>query len=117
MFSEDNFFFDLERVQKRVNLVKPPSEIGCIQSKISEGFKGFTGDQWKNWVCIYSFFALKGVIPSGYYGIWIAFVHACQLPCRKVITKEYMEAEHKLMRFCVMLRSLLWEGEVHTKHA
>ena len=36
---------DLERVQKRVNLVKPPSEIGCIQSKISEGFKGFTGDQ------------------------------------------------------------------------
>ena len=48
---------DLEREQKRVSLVKPPSEIGCIQSKISEGFKGFTGDQWKNWVCIYSFFA------------------------------------------------------------
>ena len=108
---------DLERVQKRVNLVKPPSEIGRIPSKISEGFKRFTADQWKNWVCIYSFFALKGVIPSGYYGIWIAFVHACQLLCRKVITKECMEAEHKLMRFCVMLRSLLWEGEVHTKHA
>ena len=55
---------DLERVQKRVNLVKPPSEIGRIPSKISEGFKGFTADQWKNWVYIYSFFALKGVIPS-----------------------------------------------------
>ena len=108
---------DLERVQKRVNLVKPPSEIGRIPSKISEGFKRFTADQWKNWVCIYSFFALKGVISSGYYGIWIAFVHACQLLGRKVITKECMEAEHKLMRFCVMLRSLLWEGEVHTKHA
>ena len=67
MFSEDYFFFDLERVQKRVNLVKPPSEIGRIPSKISEGFKGFTADQWKNWVCIYSFFALKGVIPSGIF--------------------------------------------------
>ena len=109
---------DLERVQKRVNLVKPPSEIGHIPSKISEGFKRFTADQWKNWVCIYSFFALKGVIPSGYYGIWIAFVHACQLLCRKVITKEEcMEADHKLMRFCVMFRSPLREGEVRTKHA
>ena len=109
---------DLERVQKRVSLVKPPSEIVCIQSKFSEGFKGFTGDQWKNWVCIYSFFALKGVIPSGHNGMWTAFVHSCQLLCRKVITKEEcMEADHKLMRFCVMFRSPLREGEVHTKHA
>ena len=28
-----------------------------------------------------------------------------------------MEADHKLMRFCVMFRSPLQEGEVHTKHA
>ena len=39
---------DLEREQKRVNLVKPPSEVGRIPSKISEGFKGLTADQWKN---------------------------------------------------------------------
>lgn len=98
---------DLERVQKRVNLVKPPSEIGRIPSKISEGFKGFTADQWKNWVCIYSLFALKGVIPSGHYGMWTAFVHACQLLCRKVITKEEcVEADQKLMRFCVMFEAL-----------
>ena len=36
---------DLQRLQKRVNLVKPPSEIGRIPSKISDGFKGFTADQ------------------------------------------------------------------------
>ena len=36
---------DLQRKQKRVNLVKPPSEIGRIPSKISDGFKGFTADQ------------------------------------------------------------------------
>ena len=39
MFSEDYFFFDLERVQKRVNLVKPPSEIGSIQAKFLKGLK------------------------------------------------------------------------------
>ena len=98
---------DLERVQKRVSLVKPLSEIGRIPSKISEGFKRFTADHWKNWVCIYSFFALKGVIPSGHYGIRTAFVHACQLLCKKVITKEEsLEADQKLMRFCVMFEVL-----------
>ena len=66
----------------------------------------------KTWI------ALKGVIPSGHYGTWRAFVHACQLLCKKVITKqECMEADQKLMRFCVMFRSPLREGEVHTKHA
>ena len=98
---------DLQRLQKRVNLVKPPSEIGRIPSKISEGFKGFTADQWKNWVCIYSLFALKGVIPNEHYGMWTAFVHACQLICRKVITKEECnEADQKLMRFCIMFEAL-----------
>ena len=45
---------DLQSLQKRVNLVKPLSEIGQIPGKISDGFKGFTADRWKNWVCIYS---------------------------------------------------------------
>ena len=105
---------DLQQLQKRVNLVKPPSEIGRIPSKISEGFKGFTVDQWKNWVCInfYSLFALRGVIPNEHYGMWTVFVHACQLLCRKVITKEECnEADQKLMRFCIMFEALCRKKE------
>ena len=45
---------DMQKLQKHVNIIKPPSEIGHIPSKISEGFEGFTADHWKNWVCIYS---------------------------------------------------------------
>ena len=98
---------DLQRLRKHVNLVKPPSEIGRIPSKISEGFKGFTADQWKNWVCVYSLFALKGVIPREHYAMWTVFVHAFQLLCCKVITKEECkEADQKLMRFCVMFEAL-----------
>ena len=98
---------DLQRLQKRANLVKSPSEIGRIPSKISEGFKGFTADQWKNWVCIYSLLALKGVIPNERYGMWTAFMHACQLLCRKVITREECnEADQKLMGFCIMFEAL-----------
>ena len=41
------------------------------------------------------------------YGMLTAFVHACQLLCMKVITKEELnEVEEKLMRFCVMFEAL-----------
>ena len=53
--------FDL--LQRRVDAVIPPPEIGRIPSKFSTGFSGFTADQWKNWVCYYSAFALKGILP------------------------------------------------------
>ena len=92
-------------------------KLGTSQEKFLKGLKDSLLTSGRTGYVFTPFFALKGVIPSKYYGIWIAFVHACQLLCRKVITKECMEAEHKLMLFCVMLRSLLWEGEVHTKHA
>ena len=72
---------DMQKLQKRVNLIKPPSEIGRIPGKISEGFKGFTADQWKNWVLIYSSFALKGVISSQHYAMWTKFVLACRILC------------------------------------
>ena len=51
-------------LQRRVDAVIPPPEIGRIPSKISTGFSGFTADQWKNWVCYYSAFALKGILQS-----------------------------------------------------
>ena len=98
---------DLQRLQKRVNLIKPPSEIGHVPGKISEGFKGFTADQWKNWVCIYSLFALKGVITNQHYAMWTHFVQACQILCSKVITKEEcQEADQKLLSFCKMFEVL-----------
>ena len=45
---------DFELLQRRVNAVVPPPEIGRIPSKITTGFSGSTADQSKNWVCYYS---------------------------------------------------------------
>ena len=58
---------DFDLLQRRVNAVVPPPEIGRIPSKIATGFSGFTTDQWKNWVCYYSAFALKGILPKEHY--------------------------------------------------
>ena len=60
-------------------LLYPPPEIERIPSKISTGFSGFTADQWKNWVCYYSAFALKRILPREHYDAWMCFVTACRL--------------------------------------
>ena len=69
--------FDL--LQRRVDAVIPPPEIGRIPSKISTGFSGFTADHWKNWVRYYSAFALKGILAREHYDAWMCFVTACRL--------------------------------------
>lgn len=98
---------DLQHLQNRVNAVKPPSEVGRIPTKILNGFAGFTADQWKNWVCVYSLFSLKGIIPSNHYTMWADFVQACQILCSKVITiEECSAADEKLMSFCKRFQEL-----------
>ena len=85
---------DFDLLQRRVNAVVPPPEIGRIPSKIATGFSGFTADQWKNWVCYYSPFALKGILPKEHYDAWMHFVTACRLICCQSVTMEQcLEAE------------------------
>jgi hypothetical protein len=74
----------LQMIQKRVNAVIPPPEIGRIPTKIASGFAGFTADQWKNWVCYYSVFSLKNILPKKHYDTWLHLVNGCRLICRKV---------------------------------
>ena len=46
----------LEIMQERANKIKVPSDIGRIPNKIatSDGFSGFTIDQWKTFILIYA---------------------------------------------------------------
>ena len=69
--------FDL--LQRRVDAGIPPPEIGRIPCKISTGLSGFIADQWKNWVCYYSAFTLKGILPREHYDARMCFVTACRL--------------------------------------
>lgn len=98
---------DFELVQRRVNAVVPPPEIGRIPSKIATGFSGFTADQWKNWVCYYSAFALKGILRGEHYDAWMHFVTACRLICCQSITMEQcLEAESRIVKFCKLFENL-----------
>lgn len=92
---------DFHIVQKRVDSVSPPPEIGRIPTKIAHGFSGFTADQWKNWTLYFSLFALKGILPSRHYKVWTLFVDACRIICSYSVTFENCnEAHQKLVQFC-----------------
>ena len=88
---------DFNIIQSKVDSILPPTKIGRIPRKISSGFDSFTAEQWKNWILVYSVFALKDVLPPQHYRCWCLFVDACILFCQLVITPNSVTTAHKLL--------------------
>ena len=88
-------------LQTRVDAMTVPSDIGRIPRKIMSSFGGFTAEQWKNWIVVYSMFALRGVLQQQDYVCWQTFVLACFFLCRRTITSvDLMKADLLLIKFC-----------------
>ena len=73
-------------IQEKVNQIIPPSKIGRIPRKIEFKFASFTADEWKNWILIYSIFALNGVIGSEHFQCWSLLVDSCIILCQPLIS-------------------------------
>ena len=92
---------DLQRVQERVDAVRVPTNIGRIPGKIAKSFSGFTADQWKNWVTIFSPYALYGILPEEHYRCWLLFVKACKLISAPLVPLADIASSHSfLVQFC-----------------
>lgn len=61
------YFKEIERI---VSKIKTPRSIGRLPLKIASGFSGFTADQWKNWITVFSPVALKHILNSADYRCW-----------------------------------------------
>lgn len=97
----------LHEIQRRVDSVKVPVDVGRIPRKIASGFSGFTANQWKNWTTIYSLFCLKGLIDKKHYDVWFDFVQACIIMCSRVISTERLElADRYLQTFLTKFANL-----------
>ena len=71
-----------------------------IPYKISSHCAGFTADQWKNWIYIYSTLRLKDLLPSNHYKCWLLFQDVCCLPLRPSSSAVQLErAGTKLREF------------------
>lgn len=80
-----------------VSKFKTPQNIGRIPLKISSGFSGFTADQWRNWIVIFSPICLKGILCASHLRCSLLFVQACRLLCTRIITVEAVEQADKYL--------------------
>lgn len=88
-------------IQEFIDGILVPSDIGRIPSKIASGFSGFTADQFKNWIMIYSIPALFNILRPEQLECWRHFVLACRILCKQCLSRNDIElAECLLLRFC-----------------
>src|ERR1043165_1498821 len=76
---------DLELMEKRAKAIKVPADLGRIPNKIatSEGFSGYTADQWKSFILIYATPLMWDLLSASDREILANFVRACfLLTCR-----------------------------------
>lgn len=109
IWCEDGFLTKekLREVQKRIENVEAPSDLGRLPGKISSNYGGFTASQWKNWVLYYSLYALEGILGDEHVNCWQNFVLACRHLCKPCITKtDLIIADRKLLDFCRKVESL-----------
>ena len=98
---------DFWEIQKRVKNISVPQDIGRIPYKIDSGMAGMTADQWKNWTCIYSLYALQGLIPKEHLDCWWLFVQACIILCQPIISQSDIDrGDRFLVEFCQRFQTL-----------
>ena len=90
----------LEKLQERIEDISSLSDIGRLPGNIKSNYGGYTAAQWKNFVLLFSMYALKDVLPDQHLHYWQSFVLACRLFCKPCITKtDLTVSDCKLMHF------------------
>ena len=90
----------LDKLQERIEDISSLSDIGRLPGNIKSNYGGYTAAQWKNFVLLFSMYALKDVLPNQHLHYWQSFVLACRLLCKPCITKTgLMVSDCKLMHF------------------
>ena len=89
-----------------------PEGIGRLPSRMSTHFGGFTADQWRNWITIYSAICLWNIIPKEHWECWNLFVKAVKMiSCRVIKLSDLSEADSLFLAFCVRFQELYGEKE------
>ena len=98
---------DLSTIQRRIDAVSVPSDIGRIPYKIEHAFYSFTADQYKNWVLHYSIICLHGLLSTEYLECWRHLVLACRYLCQHILKpNDVIIADALLLRFCTRTERL-----------
>lgn len=95
------------QLQQKVDCITPPPRVGRIPRKIESSFTSFTADEWKNWIMLYSSFALYNVIDAPHYNCWSFLVDACSVLCQPIVSRHNINQAHVLLvEFCKLFETL-----------
>jgi hypothetical protein len=88
---------DLIKIQKEMNKIHPPSEIGRISCKIDvgEGFSNLTANEWKIFFLIYVRVVLWDFLDREDQKILAHFSQACSILVRRIVTLENLNVTHE----------------------
>ena len=78
------------KIQKEMDRIHPPSEIGRIPHKIDvgEGFSNLTANEWKNFFLIYARVVLWNFLDREDRKILVHFSQACSILVRRIVSLE-----------------------------
>ena len=100
-------------LQNAVDQIVVPTDVGRISNKIVTGFSGFTADQFRNWITIYSMPVLYGILPTQHFECWRSFVLACRLLCkRKLSMSDLSLLDCLFIRFCTRVQTIYGESAI-----
>ena len=103
----------IQTIQDRVNDMHVPSDIGRIPRKVETKFSGFTADQYKNWVILYSIPCLYGVLADEHIDCWRPFVLACRLLCKRAVSEADVNlADLLLLQLCQRIERLYGKNAI-----
>ena len=93
-------------VDKRMEMIKMPSDTGRIARKISKSYKNMKAEEWKIFTVVYSMFVLHGILSIRDLNIWCLFVRACTYLCSRSITMQQAREAHDLLKiFCSLFEA------------
>ena len=101
------------KIQEFLDTFIVPTDIGRIPRKIETGFSGFTADQFKHWITIYSIPALYNILPRSHLDCWRYFVLACRIFSRQSLSSsDIVRADALILQYCKKMELLYGESSI-----
>ena len=103
---------NLEQIESLIKKFVIPEGMGRLPSNITSHFGGFTADQWRSWITIYSPVLMWHVLGPQHWNCWILFVQAVKIIiCRVLTISDLHQANDLLQEFCTKFQELYGDKE------
>jgi hypothetical protein len=101
---------DMKEIQRRMDSLKVPSDVGSYVSKLTHNMSKFTAEEMKKFCIIFSPFLLHGILPDAYFSNFLVFAEACRLLCVRIVSDEQLdEVQRKFEEFLSEAETLYGE--------